>query len=176
MKEGETVAGRPRKTANALQGAYTKEAMKKRVEDEQAITGDNDNIIPPKFIENDEIALEEFYRVVSELKKVNIVTNVDSVMLGVYANCYSMYYRATIEIEEQDLITEYTNKGGATNSVVNPYIKIQQQYLASLMKISEKFGLDPSSRAKIAHLQPSEKDDKKDPIIMMAEKMAGLRK
>lgn len=164
---------RPRKAANALQGAYTKEAMRERVEREKAITGDSDNIPPPKFIENDEIALEEFYRVVDELKKVGIATNVDSVMLGVYANCYSIYYRATLEIEEQDLITEYTNKGGATNSVINPYIKIQQQYMASLMKISEKFGLDPSSRAKIAHLQPSEKDEKKDPLLLMAEKMLG---
>lgn len=164
---------RPRKAANALQGAYTKEAMRERVEREKAITGDSDNIPPPKFIENDEIALQEFYRVVDELKKVDIVTNVDSVMLGMYANCYSIYYRATLEIEEQDLITEYTNKGGATNSVINPYIKIQQQYMASLMKISEKFGLDPSSRAKIAHLKPSEKDEKKDPLLIMAEKMLG---
>lgn len=163
--------GRPKKCVNALQGAYTKEAIKQRVEMEKAITGDSDNIPPPKFIENDEIALAEFYRVVDELKKVNIVTNVDSVMLGVYANCYSIYYRATLEIEEQDLITEYTNKGGATNSVINPYIKIQQQYMASLMKISEKFGLDPSSRAKIAHLQPSDKEEKKDPLMLMVEKM-----
>lgn len=168
------MAGRPRKTANALQGAYTKDALKERVEKEKAITGDCDNIPPPKFIENDEIALAEFYRVVEELKKVNIATNVDSVMLGVYANCYSIYYRATLEIEEQDLITEYTNKGGATNSVINPYIKIQQQYMASLMKISEKFGFDPSSRAKIAHLQPpSDKEVKKDPLMMMAEKLMG---
>lgn len=167
--------GRPRKSVNALQGAYTKEAMKERVEQEKALTGDSDNIPPPKFIENDEIALEEFYRVVDELKKVNIVTNVDSVMLGIYANSYSIYYRATLEIEKQDLITEYTNKGGATNSVINPYIKIQQQYMASLMKISEKFGLDPSSRAKIAHLNPSEKEEKKDPLLAMAEKMMGKK-
>ena len=162
---------RPRKTVNALQGAYTKEALKERVRREKAITGGSDNIPPPKFIENDERALEEFFRVVDELKKVNIVTNVDSVMLGVYANCYSIYYRATLEIEEQDLVTEYTNKGGATNAVINPYIKIQQQYMASLMKISEKFGLDPSSRAKIAHLQPSDKEEKDDPLMALAKKM-----
>lgn len=167
---------RPRKAANALQGAYTKEAMEERVAKEKAITGDSDNIPPPKFIENDEIALAEFYRVVDELRKVNIVTNVDSVMLGMYANCYSLYYRATIEIGEQGLVTEYTNKGGATNAVINPYIKIQQQYMTSLMKISEKFGLDPSSRAKIAHLQPSDKEKKEDPLMAMAEKMMGFGK
>ena len=44
---------RPRKAANALQGAYTKEAMEERVAKEKAITGDSDNIPPPKFIEND---------------------------------------------------------------------------------------------------------------------------
>lgn len=169
------MAGRPRKTANALQGAYTKEEMKARVEREKAITGDCDNIPPPMFIINDEIALAEFYRVVDELKKVNIATNVDSVMLGVYANCYSMYYRATIEIGDQGLVTEYTNKGGATNSVVNPYIKIQKQYMDSILKLSEKFGFDPSSRAKIAHLQPSEKEEKQDPLLLMAEKLMGKK-
>ena len=39
---------RPRKAANALQGAYTKEAMEERVAKEKAITGDSDNIPPPK--------------------------------------------------------------------------------------------------------------------------------
>ena len=163
---------RPRKSVNALQGAYTKEAMKERLAKEKAITGDSDSILPPKFIEDDDIALAEFYRVVDELKKVNIATNVDNVMLGVYANCYSLYYRATVEIGEQGLVTEYTNKGGATNPVINPYIKIQQQYMASLMKISEKFGLDPSSRAKIAHLQPpTDKEKVEDPLMALARKM-----
>lgn len=162
---------RPRKSVNALQGAYTKNVLKERIEKEKALTGDSDNIPPPAFILSDEIALEEFYRVVDELKKVKIVTNVDSTMLGIYADSYSKYYQATLAMENQDLVTDYTNKGKQTNQVVNPYIKIQMQYAQQIMKISSLYGFDPSSRAKIAHLQPSDKEEKKDPLTLMAEKL-----
>lgn len=166
---------RPRKTASALQGAYTKEDIKKRVEKEKIITGDCNNIPPPKFIEDDEIALSEFYRVVDELKKVNIATNVDSVMLGIYADSYSKYYEATLAMKNNDLVTEYTNKGKQTNQVVNPYIKIQMQYAQQIMKISTLYGFDPSSRAKIAHLQPSEKEETENPLVVLAKKMNGSK-
>lgn len=166
---------RPRKSVSALQGAYTKEAMKERIAKEKALTGDNDNILPPRFIEEDEIALEEFYRVIDELKKVKIATNVDSVMLGIYADSYSKYYHATLAMQNQELVTEYTNKGGATNPVINPYIKIQMQYAQQIMKISTLYGFDPSSRAKIAHLQPSEKEEAENPLVALAKKMNGSK-
>ena len=166
---------RPRKAVSALQGAYTKEEMQKRIDKEKAMTGDCDNIPPPRFIEGDAIALEEFHRVVNELKKVNIATNVDSVMLGIYADSYSKYYEATMAMKDQDLITEYTNKGKQTNQVVNPYIKIQMQYAQQIMKISTLYGFDPSSRAKIAHLQPSEKEEAENPLVALAKKMNGSK-
>ena len=73
----------------------------------------------------------------------------------------------------EPLVVEYTNKGGETNSVANPYIKIQNQYMQMLMKISEKYGLDPSSRSKIAHLQPSDKEEKVDPLLDLMKKVKG---
>lgn len=164
---------RPRKSVNALQGNLTKEQIKDRLEKEKAITGDSDNIQPPMFIRNDEIALEEFYRVVDELLKVNIATNIDSVNLGIYADCYSKYVQATLAMKDQQMVSEYTNKGGATNQVINPYLKIQQQYATMLMKISSLYGFDPSSRSKIAHLSPSDKEEKSDPL---ADLLSGLKR
>lgn len=164
---------RPRKNVSALQGSYSKEDIQMRIEQEKSITGDNDNIVIPLFIRNDDVAVEEFLRIVEELKKVNLVTNVDSTMLGIYADCYSKYVESTIAMANEPLVVEYTNKGGETNSVANPYIKIQNQYMQMLMKISEKYGLDPSSRSKIAHLQPSDKEEKIDPLLDLMKKVKG---
>lgn len=163
---------RPRKNVTALQGNYSKEMIQERLKQEKSITGDNDNIIIPLFIKDDEIAVEEFLRIVEELRKVNLVTNVDSTMLGIYADCYSKYVESTMAMSNEPLVIDYTNKGGETNSVPNPYIKIQNQYIQMLMKISTMYGLDPSSRSKIAHLQPSDKEEKVDPLM---ELMKGLK-
>ena len=124
---------RPRKSVKALQGNLTKEQIKERLEQEKAITGDSDNIEPPLFIKDDEIALAEFNRVVEELLKVEIATNIDSVNLGIYADCYSKYVQATLAMQGESMVSEYTNKGGATNQVINPYLKIQQQYATMIV-------------------------------------------
>ena len=99
-----------------------------------------------------------------ELKKVNLVTNVDTTLLGIYADSYSKYVESTMCMT-QGLVIDYTNKGGEINQVINPYVKIQQQYATMLLKISSLYGLDPSSRSKIAHLQPSDKEEKSDPLL-----------
>lgn len=164
---------RPRKNVSAIQGHVSKEEIQNRLELEKRITGDSDNIIIPKFIEHDEVAVEEYLRIVEELRKVDLVTNVDTTMLGIYADCYSKYVESTMCMANEPLVIDYTNKGGETNSVPNPYIKIQQQYIQMLMKISEKYGLDPSSRSKIAHLQPSDKEEKVDPLLDLMKKVKG---
>ena len=164
---------RPRKNVTALQGNYSKEMIQERLEQEKSITGDSHNIIIPLFIRHHDVAVEEFLRIVEELKKVNLVTNVDSTLLGIYADCYSKYVESTMAMANEPLVVEYTNKGGETNSVANPYIKIQNQYMQMLMKISEKYGLDPSSRSKIAHLQPSNKEEEVDPLVDLMKKVKG---
>lgn len=163
--------GSSQKNVTALQGHYSKKQIQDRLEREKSLAGDSDNIIIPMFIENDEIAVAEYKRIVEELRKVNLVTNVDTTMLGIYADCYSKYVESTICMTNQPLLVDYTNKGGETNSVPNPYIKIQQQYMQLLMKLSEKYGLDASSRSKLASVQPSDKEEKEDPLLDLMSKV-----
>lgn len=164
---------RPRKVVSALEGNYSKKEIEQRKALEQAITGDCDNIPIPRFIEDDPIAVEEFERIVEELLKVGVATNVDSTLLGIYADSYSKYFQATEQLKYEDMVEEFTNKSGATNRVISPYIKIQQQYATMIMKISSMYGLDPASRGKIAHLQIDDEKDKTDPVL---ELLAGLKK
>lgn len=164
---------RPRKPTENLTGNYSKEDLEKRKRMEKAMKGDSDNIPIPKFIEKDDIAVEEFIRIRDELLKVGVATNVDSTLLGIYADSYSKYVQATESLEYEELVEEFTNKGGATNRVINPYVKLQQQYATMIMKISTLYGLDPASRGKIAHLQVEDDKEKDDPLLTLLKGLKG---
>ena len=165
------IAGRPRKNVTALQGDYSKDALEERINQEKAITGDSDNLEPPVFILDDEIALTEYYRIVNELEKVGIVTNVDTTLLGIYADSFSKYVESTLCMRGESMVTESINKAGLSTQTINPYVKIQQQYATLLMKISSLYGLDPASRSRIAHLAPSNKEEEVDPLVQALKEM-----
>lgn len=164
---------RPRKSSQALEGAYAKEEMKKRLEVENKLKGKKDNLIPPDFIVKDEVALCKFNQLVSELSEVDIINNVDVDLLSVYCDCWSKYVRVTKILALQDLVEEQENKLGTLVKTQNPYIKIQNTYSDKLMKISNLFGLSPADRSKIAHLNPSEKNEQTDPLLDLLKGLKG---
>lgn len=155
---------RPVSSVTSLQGHHSKEYIQDRLNKEKKLKGSSDNIKMPAFIIGDDIAEKEFNRIVEELKKVDLVTNVDSTILGLYADSYSKYYESTLALRNEPLVLENISKSGTTNAVPNPFIKIQQQYAAMLMKISSMYGLDPASRSKLAHLDPSDKEVQEDKL------------
>lgn len=164
---------RPRKDTSALQGSYTKEAMKERLENENRLKGKTDKLIAPEIVKIDEVALAKFEELVEELKEVDVIANVDVDLLGGYCTSYSGYVRATKMLMIQNLVEEQENKLGAITKMQNPYIKVQQSYLDRMIKIASLFGLSPADRTRIAHLNPSDKNDKPDPLL---ELLNGLRK
>lgn len=62
------------------------------------------------------------------IQNLSVISNLDLNNLGAYCNAYSSYIEATKELKGQLLTIEYTNKGGATNVIENPLIKIQLKY------------------------------------------------
>lgn len=164
---------RPRKNVTALQGAYTKEDMQDRLEQESRIKGSSDNIVAPDFIQDDAVALRKFNQLVDELKASEIISNVDVDLLAVYSNAWSIYVNATKMLYIQEMVEYQENKLGALTKVTNPYVKIQNTYSDKLMKISALFGLSPADRSKIAHLNPSSKEEEVDPLMQL---LSGLKK
>lgn len=164
---------RPRKDTSALQGAYTKDAMKQRLESENKLKGRSDNLIAPEIVRIDEVALQKFEQLVNELSEVGVLANVDIDLLGGYCTAYSAYVRSTKMLLMQNMVEEQENKLGAITKVQNPYIKIQQSYLDKMIKIASLFGLSPADRTRIAHVNPSDKNEKSDPLI---ELLSGLKK
>ena len=171
-KEGGILA-RPRKDTSALQGAYTKDAMKERLESENKLKGKTDKLLAPEIVKMDEVALAKFEDLVEELKEVDVIANVDVDLLGGYCTSYSGYVRATKMLMMQSFVEEQENKLGAITKIQNPYIKIQQSYLDRMVKIASLFGLSPADRTRIAHLNPSDKNQKSDPLL---ELLSGLKK
>ena len=166
---------RPRKDTSALQGAYTKEAMKERLENENRLKGKADKLVAPEIVMIDEVALAKFEELIEELKEVDVIANVDIDLLGVYCTAYSGYVRATKMLLMQSMVEEQENKLGAITKMQNPYIniKIQQSYSDKMIKIASLFGLSPADRTRIAHLNPSDKNEKSDPLL---ELLSGLKR
>lgn len=155
-----------------MQGAYTKDALKDRVDNENRIKGNSDKLYAPDFIKDDDVALSKFEQLVCELKQADIIANVDIDLLAVYADAYSNYVKSTIILSMQPMVEEQENKLGAITKVQNPYIKIQQSYSAQLIKLASLFGLSPADRTRIAHINPSDKNEKDDPLMTL---LSGMR-
>ena len=145
--------------------------MEKRLEQESRLKGNSDNIVAPDFIMEDEVALEKFHQLVEELKASEVINNVDVDLLAVYCDCWSRYVDATKMLYIQEMVEYQENKLGALTKVTNPYIKIQNIYSDKLMKISSLFGLSPADRSKIAHLNPSSKEEEVDPLTQLLSEL-----
>lgn len=168
-----SILARPRKNTGALQGEYTKEEMQKRLELENRLQGKSDRLSAPDFIKDDIVALGKFNQLVEDLSSCDLLTNVDVDLLVAYSECWSKYVKSTKILSVQDLVEEQEIKQGVISKIANPYLKIQQSYLDRLVKLSSLFGLSPADRSKIAHLQPSDKNTKVDPLM---ELLSGLKK
>lgn len=127
---------RPRKILSMQEGDLTKKRQEEIQQQEDAIkTGDDQLDKIPKWL-RDSVAKKEFKRLVKQFKELSIISNLDLNNLGAYCNAYSSYIESTEALKGQPLIINYTNKGGATNLIENPLIKIQMKYSDEMKKYS----------------------------------------
>ena len=136
---------RPKKPLELQMKHLTQEEKTNKELEEQEIRNLNKNQLakPPTWL-RDSIAKKEWKRLNKELEEISVICNLDYNNLGAYCNAYSFYVQATKELDKEPLITEFTNKAGATNFIENPLIRIQLKY-------SEEMKID--SRLKIATIK-----------------------
>ena len=147
---------RPKKMLAIQEGHLEKKQQEEKKLQEQIIqTGMEQLEKPPKWL-RDSLAKKEWKRLVEQFKTLSVISNLDLNKLGAYCNAYSSYIEATKELKGQPLTIEYTNKGGATNVIENPLIKIQLKYSDEMKKYSSLLGLTIDSRLKIATLKLTE--------------------
>ncbi len=105
--------------------------------------------LPPNWL-RDDMAKSEWIRLVPELRKLKVISNLDYNNLGLYCNAFSMYIQVSKKVGKTNVLTKYTNKSGATNKIINPNISVALKYKEEIRKYSSLLGLSIDSRLKIA--------------------------
>ena len=92
--------------------------------------------------------------VILMLEDNSLMTNVDHAALTMLARNYSMFIKASKQLEK-DGLTVVSDRG---NIAPHPAIKIAKDAQIQAMKVMEKFGLTAKDRTKIAKLNSGDKE------------------
>ena len=92
--------------------------------------------------------------VILMLEDNSLMKNVDNAALTMLARNYSMFIKASKQLEK-DGLTVISDRG---NIAPHPAIKIAKDAQIQAMKVMEKFGLTAKDRTKIAKLNSGDKE------------------
>lgn len=155
------MAGSPPISIKVLQATWkkhlTKAEIEKRTSIEENLKPATNKIKYPEWL--DDKAKQEWRRIITELKRLELVTNIDVAALAICCDAYSKYVKATNDINKVELLVSYTNKGGNKNVSPNPLINIATKYSEIYKKYCNEFGLTPNSRIKLTVNREFEKEN-----------------
>lgn len=106
----------------------------------------------PKDIEKE--AKEYMTNVIKMLEENGVMKDVDTAALTMLARNYSMFIKASKQLEIEGL----TVKSDRGNIAPHPAIKIAKDAQTQAMRVMEKFGLTAKDRTKIAKLSDGSKE------------------
>ena len=135
-----------------------KETQKKKAEEREVITGNEDLEKPPTWL-LDANAKKEWERIVAELKKIELVGNLDYVNLACYCNAYANYVKVSRKLKKEQYCIERETRTG-TIVVKNPLVDIQTNYAAEMRKFAGLCGMTIDSRLKAAVQKIDRKEEK----------------
>ena len=92
-------------------------------------------------------------RIVHEAGKINLLDNIDRAFLAIYADNYSRYTTASLELQKNGMTVSTEN-----GEVPSPYIKIAGDAATQIHRCSTKLGLAATDRLKL--IVPVATDDK----------------
>ena len=112
----------------------------------------NNNFKIPTDIEKE--AKDYMKDVILMLEDNSLMKNVDNAALTMLARNYSMFIKASKQLEK-DGLTVVSDRG---NIAPHPAIKLAKDAQIQAMKVMEKFGLTAKDRTKIAKLNSGDKE------------------
>lgn len=112
----------------------------------------NNNLKIPTDIEKE--AKDYMKDVILMLEDNSLMKDVDNAALTMLARNYSMFIKASKQLEK-DGLTVVSDRG---NIAPHPAIKIAKDAQIQAMKVMEKFGLTAKDRTKIAKLNSGDKE------------------
>lgn len=151
--------GRQRKVVNMQSAHLTqKEKQKKKQEEREIITGNEDLEKPPTWLLNAE-AKKEWKRIIEDLKKIEAVGNLDYANLAGYCNAYANYAKVSRQLKKESYCIERKTRTGVI-IVKNPLIDIQANYAAEMRKFAGLCGMTIDSRLKAAVQKVDKREEK----------------
>jgi P27 family predicted phage terminase small subunit len=91
-------------------------------------------------------AQREWNRLVIELSKLNLITNLDRAALASYCGAYALWAEATEAIQKFGTMV----KSPSGYPMQSPYISIANRQAELMMRIASEFGFTPASRSRIS--------------------------
>ena len=92
------------------------------------------------------VARREWDRLVAELEKLKLLTNLDRAALAAYCGAYALWSEATEAIQKFGTMV----KSPSGYPIQSPYVSIANRQAELMMRISSEFGFTPASRSRIA--------------------------
>jgi P27 family predicted phage terminase small subunit len=97
------------------------------------------------------VARREWDRLVGELAKLNLLTNLDRAALAAYCGAYALWAEATEAIQKFGTMV----KSPSGYPIQSPYVAIANRQAEIMMRISSEFGFTPASRSRISAPSPT---------------------
>jgi P27 family predicted phage terminase small subunit len=149
---------RQKQSIETMKRHMSKEEIESRQKQENILRQlSSDKIRPPSWLNPK--AKKIFKDIARELAGLDLLANVDNYTLAVLADAFEKYINATQQLDGQDLMVEYTNKAGATNTIENPLVRTQIKYAELIKKYSGEFGLSIAARLKLISNHSNEDGD-----------------
>lgn len=108
--------------------------------------------IPECPSELSDAAKREWDRLVGELSKLHLVTNLDRAALAAYCATYALWAEATEAIHKFGAMV----KSPSGYPIQSPYVAIANRQTEIMLRISSEFGFTPASRGRISTPKPEE--------------------
>lgn len=144
--------GKSRKPLAMQRGNLTVVNIERRKIEEDSVKQDRDQLVRPPSWLIDDVAKKEWRRIVKELKKINLIGNLDRNNLGGYCNAFANYIKATDILKDQAYYIDRETRTGVI-VVKNPMVDIQKSYAEEMRRFASLCGLTIDARLKAASVK-----------------------
>lgn len=146
--------GRPCKSVATQSKKMSKEEREERLELENRLKGDSDNIVAPEYLTENQKNI--FYKIVEELRTSNILSNLDVFILTTCA----------ISIDRLHQIEQMINKN-IDLIADKSLLSAKDKYTKDLFRCCNELSLSPQSRAKMANINLQAKEKEEDKLLQI---------
>lgn len=133
------------------------EKLQKEEEEDLLVLGKEQLQDPPSWLIND-VARNEFKRIVKEIDKIDVIGNLDINNLGGYCNSFANYIIATEELKGKSFVSRKMTKNGPI-IIKNPWVEIQKNYADEMRKFASLCGMTIDSRLKVATIKTTQQQE-----------------